>query len=189
MAQHQGETFTNETVVLDGNDYLNCTFTNCEIVFRGTASVSLHGINFNDCRWTFDGPAGLTINFMTALYQAGVTELIDGTFENIRRGVVQPPVPKSSRDELVLKAYSIWLADPDEASRLFRGEELRHEEQLAHYEELEAWMEGEWGEDLTRPDNARFATHAALRRGIIYERGSAEWCRWVAKSIEGEQAV
>ena len=87
MAQHQGETFTNETVVLDGNDYLNCTFTNCEIVFRGTASVSLHGINFNDCRWTFDGPAGLTINFMTALYQAGVTELIDGTFENIRRGI------------------------------------------------------------------------------------------------------
>jgi DNA-binding PadR family transcriptional regulator len=107
----------------------------------------------------------------------------------LKEWVVQPPEPKPSRDELVLKAYSIWLADPDEAARLFRGEELRHEEQLAHYEELEAWMEGEWGEDLTRPDNPRFATHAALRRGIIYERGSAEWCRWVAKSIEGERAV
>jgi hypothetical protein len=32
------------------------------------------------------GPAGLTINVMTALYQAGVTDLIDQTFENIRRG-------------------------------------------------------------------------------------------------------
>ncbi len=86
MAQHQGATFANETVALDGNDYLNCTFTNCEIVFSGTASVNLNGVNFNDCRWTFEGPAGMTVNFMTALYQAGMTELIDQTFENIRRG-------------------------------------------------------------------------------------------------------
>jgi hypothetical protein len=96
MAQHEGETFTNETVVLDGNDYLNCTFTNCEIIFNGTASVSLNGISFNDCRWTFGGPAGMTINFMTALYQAGVTDLIDQTIDNIRRGAHRqadaPPV-------------------------------------------------------------------------------------------------
>ena len=87
MAIHEGATFTNETVVLDSNVYNNCTFNNCEIIFKGTAPVSLQGINFNDCRWTFDGPAGLTIEFMTALYQAGMTVLIDGTFENIRRGV------------------------------------------------------------------------------------------------------
>lgn len=86
MAQHQGATFANETVVLDDNEYLNCTFNNCEIVFRGTASVLLNGVNFNDCRWTFEGPAGMTINFMTALYQAGITDLIDQTFENIKRG-------------------------------------------------------------------------------------------------------
>ena len=29
---------------------------------------------------------GPTVNVMTALYQAGVTDLIDQTFENIRRG-------------------------------------------------------------------------------------------------------
>ena len=93
MAQqfHENETFANETVVLDGNVYRNCTFTNCEIVFRATASVSLHGISFNDCRWTFEGPAGLTVNFMTALYQAGVTDLIDQTFANIRRGSHRSP--------------------------------------------------------------------------------------------------
>jgi hypothetical protein len=67
MVQYQGATFTNETVVLDGNDYRNCTFTNCELVFRGTASVSLNGVTAN-CRWTFEGAAGLTVKFMTALY-------------------------------------------------------------------------------------------------------------------------
>ena len=91
MALHEGATFANETVVLDGNDYRDCTFTNCELIFHGSAGVSLHGITLNDCRWTFDGPAGLTINFMTALYQAGVTDLIDQTFENIRRGSHRQP--------------------------------------------------------------------------------------------------
>jgi hypothetical protein len=37
-----------------------------------------------DSRWTFEGPAGLIVNFMTALYQAGFTDLIDQTFDNIR---------------------------------------------------------------------------------------------------------
>ena len=117
-----------------------------------------------------------------------VYEITAEGLEALKEWVVQPPVPKPSRDELVLKAYSIWLADPQEAARLFRGEESRHEEQLAHYERLRAWMEGEWGEDLARPDSPRFATYATLRRGIIYERGAAEWCRWVADCIEGERS-
>jgi len=117
-----------------------------------------------------------------------VYKITAGGLGALRDWVVQPPEPKPSRDELVLKAYSVWLADPGEAARLFRDEESRHEEQLAHYEGIETWMEDEWGEDLTRPDSPRFATYATLRRGIIYERGSAEWCRWVADSIEGERS-
>ena len=116
-----------------------------------------------------------------------VYEITAEGLQALKEWVVEPPVPKPSRDELVLKAYSIWLADWEKAARLFRAEQLRHEEQLAHYEELGAWMEGEWGEELTRPESPRFATHAALRRGIIYERGLAEWCRWVADSIEDER--
>jgi DNA-binding PadR family transcriptional regulator len=115
-----------------------------------------------------------------------VYEITAEGLRTLKEWVVQPPVSKPSRDELVLKAYSIWLADPEEAARLFRAEGLRHEEQLAHYEELRVRMQGEWGEEIHRPDSPRFATHAALTRGIIYERGSAEWCRWVADSIEGE---
>jgi hypothetical protein len=32
------------------------------------------------------GQVGPTVNVMTALYEVGVTDLIDQTFENIRRG-------------------------------------------------------------------------------------------------------
>lgn len=104
--------------------------------------------------------------------------------EDLKEWVTQPPVPRPVRDELTLKAYSVWLADKEEAARLFREEGLRHEEQLAHYEELRAWMEGVWWENLTRTDSPEFATYATLRRGIGYEREYAEWCLWVADSID-----
>jgi hypothetical protein len=48
-------------------------------------------------------------------------------------------------------------------------------------------MEKEWGDDVLKTDSARFASYAALRRGIISERGYAEWCRWVADRV-GEKA-
>ncbi len=86
MARHQGATFSNETVVLDGNEYLDCTFTNCDIVYRGTAAVSLDGVTTDNCRWTFEGSAGMTVKFLTALYQGGFSEMVDMTIDNIRRG-------------------------------------------------------------------------------------------------------
>ncbi len=47
-------------------------------------------------------------------------------------------------------------------------------------------MEAEWGDDVLETDSPRFASYAALGRGILHERGSAEWCRWVADRLEGK---
>lgn len=113
-----------------------------------------------------------------------VYEITAEGMEALKEWVTQPPTPRPTRDELVLKAYSIWLAEPEESARLFREEELRHEDQVARYEEIRAWMESEWGEDISRPETPRFATYATLRRGIIYERGYADWCSWVADRLE-----
>jgi DNA-binding PadR family transcriptional regulator len=112
-----------------------------------------------------------------------VYEITAEGLDALKEWVIQPPVPRPTRDELTLKTYSVWLADKEKAAQLFREEELRHEEQLAHYEELRAWMEGEWREDLTSTNSPEFASYATLRRGISYEREYAEWCRWMADSI------
>jgi hypothetical protein len=48
-------------------------------------------------------------------------------------------------------------------------------------------MEGEWREDLTSTNSPEFASYATLRRGISYEREYAEWCRWMAESIESRR--
>jgi DNA-binding PadR family transcriptional regulator len=106
-------------------------------------------------------------------------------FGALEEWVIQPPVPRPVRDELTLKAYSVWLADKEESARLFRGEGLRHEEQLEHYEEIRARLESEHEGELRSPDSPWFAVYATLRRGIGYEREYAEWCRWMADSVGG----
>ncbi len=113
------------------------------------------------------------------VYEATTTGL-----ETLKDWVTEPVEPRPARDELVLKAYSMWLAEPQEALALFREQERRHEEQLRQYEEIQSWMEREWNGDLERRDSPRFASYAALRRGIFYEREYAEWCAWVADRLD-----
>jgi DNA-binding PadR family transcriptional regulator len=116
-----------------------------------------------------------------------VYRITTGGLNALKEWVIQPPVSRPIRDELTLKAYSVWLADKEAAAHLFREEQLRHEEQLAHYEELRTWMEGGHGEEVRNPATPWFAVYATLRRGIGYEREYAEWCRWMADSIESRE--
>ena len=119
-----------------------------------------------------------------------VYEITASGLRALKEWVTQPPPHKPTKDELTLKAYSVWLADGEEAARLFREEGRRNEEQLARYEEILAWMEREWSDDLNRPESPRFASYATLRRGILYERGNAEWCRWLADAVkDGKQEL
>jgi DNA-binding PadR family transcriptional regulator len=112
-----------------------------------------------------------------------VYEITDAGFETLKEWVTAPVKPRATRDEMVLKAYSIWLADPGKAIALFREQQRLHEEQLLRYEQIEAWMEDEWDEGIGLPDSPRFASYAALQRGIVHERGYAEWCDWLADRL------
>jgi DNA-binding PadR family transcriptional regulator len=92
----------------------------------------------------------------------------------------EPPV----RDELVLRAYSVWLADPGAAAALFREHARRHEAQLARYREIEVQMLGPTAGVLPPVDTPEFAAYATLRRGLGRQREAAAWCRWVADRLE-----
>jgi len=104
--------------------------------------------------------------------------------EALKAWVTEPPVGRAPRDELILKAYSMWLAEPGAAAVLFEEQGRLHEEQLRHYKATEAWMEENWGGSPEKMDFDDFASYAALRRGIGYERDYAEWCRWVAAGLK-----
>ena len=53
-------------------------------------------------------------------------------FEALKEWVTAPVAPRPARDELTLKAYSLWVAGPG-GVELFREEERRHAERLKEY--------------------------------------------------------
>ena len=89
----------------------------------------------------------------------------------LRDWVTSPLEPPGVRDELVLRAYSLWLADPDAAAALFRDQERIHLAQLARYEQIEGQMRGAaHGAAPARPPPLRLLRHPApgdqLRAGV-----------------------
>lgn len=112
-----------------------------------------------------------------------VFEITEAGRATLRNWVVTPLQPAMDRDELMLKTYSVWLADPQQAAALFRAQEQLHRDRLAQYQQLAAKMEDGAGHDRLRGNTAQFAAYATLQRGIAYERGYADWCRWMATTL------
>ncbi|GAA0980409.1 PadR family transcriptional regulator [Acrocarpospora macrocephala] len=97
----------------------------------------------------------------------------------LRDWVTQPPRPQPERDELVLKTYAAWLADPATLIEMFRTALRQHEERLAEYES--AWVAVE--ERAPAFGTPGFGNMATLRCGLTYERHRAEWCRWMIDQL------
>jgi DNA-binding PadR family transcriptional regulator len=101
----------------------------------------------------------------------------------LARWVVLPPQPAPVRDELVLKTFSVWLADRPQALALFQDQAHAHAQQLAEYQAFASLMQRECGPALQDPGSAWFATYATLQRGIRTEQSAVEWCEWVADQL------
>jgi hypothetical protein len=96
MAKHSKKTFSKQTVVLDGNEFDQCTFDGCVLEFQGLRPVALNTNTITNCQWSFKGPAANAVQFMSALYQSGASgaQLIEATFNGIRGLVPQPTGPQ-----------------------------------------------------------------------------------------------
>jgi DNA-binding PadR family transcriptional regulator len=92
-----------------------------------------------------------------------------------------PPPPERSRNELLLKVYSLWLADPAAARAMIAAEREQHSAMLARYENLAAEVEQA---DLADMDAPLFFDYATLRRGLSFERHVIAWCDWLAAALD-----
>ncbi len=97
-------------------------------------------------------------------------------------------IPKQ-RDELVLKAYSIWLADPPAAARMMREQAQAHAARLACFEQCLEDLRLSAGPDFDRLGSPWFSEHAALRRGIGFEREYLAWCEWMVERLSVQPNV
>jgi DNA-binding PadR family transcriptional regulator len=93
-----------------------------------------------------------------------------------------PVIAEQSRNEELLKIYSIWLAAPDRAREMVGVQLRRHRERLAQYESIAAEFERDGAIVATQPI---FGDLATLRFGLAYERHYIEWYEWLAGQLAG----
>ena len=96
-----------------------------------------------------------------------------------------PTAVPRKRDELVLKAYSLWRSNPAAAAQMMREHAAVHAAHLAEFETRLAALTQVAGSAIWQLDSKWFGVHAVLRRGIGYEREYRDWCEWMAGCLEG----
>lgn len=83
-----GKTFSDTTEVIDGNQYVECRFENCQLVYRGGDIPTINKCHFVTCRWQFEDAAERTLVFMKELYHGmgqGGADLIEATLGALRQ--------------------------------------------------------------------------------------------------------
>ncbi|MEV4097101.1 PadR family transcriptional regulator [Streptosporangium saharense] len=96
----------------------------------------------------------------------------------LREWVVEPPQARPERDELLLKSYAAWLADPAELVKLFQVQLEEHERRLAAYEDERSSFTNVPGRE-----SRRFGDYATLWYGISYENHRIAWCHWMIDQL------
>ena len=91
--KHQKMDFLNQIIDLDGNEFIECKFNNCELIFHGTTPSVAEGCSFPNCTFTFVGSAAYTLAMLSNLYAGGFTKLVEKIFENIRNNLPQGGLP------------------------------------------------------------------------------------------------
>jgi hypothetical protein len=77
--------FSDQRVQVDGNEYIGCRFENCELSYAASAGVGLVDCTFINVKWRMEGAAARTMKFLQAIYHGGGRELVEKTFDEIRR--------------------------------------------------------------------------------------------------------
>ncbi len=98
MAKIENRNYSNELVNLDDNEFVDCKFQGCTLVYRGGSLPKFAGNSIDQCVWNFSGAAELTLRFIAGLYQAGEggKDVVERMFEQIRKGDFKqsdPPAP------------------------------------------------------------------------------------------------
>ena len=85
MTFHQ-TVFVDETVILDGNSYVNCIFRGCRLVYAGGSLPTLAAPSFRDCDWELTDTAARVLILLRGLQALGTRGPSQQAVDYIRGG-------------------------------------------------------------------------------------------------------
>ena len=75
--KYEKQTFTNTDVDLDNNEFINCGFENCNLIYRGGKPPNITGCSFGEFGITFADAAANTLNFFAVLHREGFPQAVE----------------------------------------------------------------------------------------------------------------
>lgn len=86
MAMFENETFTGQSIVVDGNRYEACTFTNCTLIYQGGERPVFARCAFPGSNIQLEGAASSTVRYLRTLSQAGLSVKVQDVLGSVRGG-------------------------------------------------------------------------------------------------------
>src|SRR5262245_9022229 len=112
-----------------------------------------------------------------------VYELTEEGRTALRQWVESPTPLVVVRDEFYVKAYSLWLADPERMMEMFHEQAQHHKERLELYEGM---LEGRRSNDSASAEKTDLfgLTDLLFQYAIGYEQNYLDWCQSALRYLE-----
>jgi hypothetical protein len=85
MALHEKQHFERQTLILDGNDFINCELKKCNLIYKGREAVKLEHCHIAGCTWQFEDAALRTVIMLKGLFTSGHLgrEIVEAIFRGV----------------------------------------------------------------------------------------------------------
>lgn len=87
--RHQDETFIGDPIELGENQFINCTFDDCRLIYDGSPGARIENCSFDQTRLELTGEAGNTLSFLQNIYHGFGEDgqaVVENLFDQIRQG-------------------------------------------------------------------------------------------------------
>ncbi|WP_309604889.1 hypothetical protein [Phenylobacterium sp.] len=81
-----GTIYNHETVTLDGEEYADCEFRDCRMVFSGGAPPAFDSCRFDGCEWKFEDGAANTLAYLKVVWSVGGKAPVQALIKEITGG-------------------------------------------------------------------------------------------------------
>ena len=78
-----GVAYNHETVVLDGEEFDDCEFRDCRLVYAGGKPPSFSGCRIDGCEWKYDDAAARTVAYLKVVWGAGGKAAVQALIKEI----------------------------------------------------------------------------------------------------------
>lgn len=86
----RGTKFRNEAVNVDGIEFIDCSFTDCDLLYSGGGLFAFTNSPGVRCTMVFVGAAENTLHALGSLYATGMHDFVESLFTKIRNPFDDP---------------------------------------------------------------------------------------------------